>query len=1156
MANKKAASKAVKAVNREPGSSHPPKDLRVQAEISLAKTRRDMARLPEQDVSKLVHELQVHQIELEMQNDELRQTQLGLEEASERYSDLYDFAPCALLTLSDRGEVLEANLTVSDLLGLERKKLLRQKFTRFVPAEAQDNFHLYCRQVMQLGTRQIGELALKSAAGRPLTVRLEGIAAQDSKTHKTQCRLSLNDITASKQAEAVLRRYELLAGHSRDIFLFIRRDDGRILEANAAAAAAYGYRREELLTLTICDLRAEGMQAQMAEQMAQSDAGGILFETIHRRSDGSTFPVEVSSRCANIGETLALLSVVRDITARKKAEAALVAVNARLDGIISSAMDALISMDAQQHIVLFNQAAEKMFGVSAREAVGQSLGRFIPERYQAAHVRHVSQYGETGVSSRSMGRLGALLGLRASGEEFPIEASISQVEVHGEKLFTVILRDVTERKKAEESLQDMALFPQENTWPVLRVARDGTLLYANPAANSLLADWQCGPGGRVPEFLHQAVAAVLESGISRELELNHAGRDLCFAVTPLGGRNYVNLYGSDITERKRLHEMYRLLTADLEHRVTERTAAVRENEARYRSLVTASAQFIWTTNAEGEVLEDLPAWRAFTGQSYDEIKGWGWASALHPDDLERTQATWEHAVATCTLHETEYRMRRHDGEYRSFAVRGVPVTEADGSVREWVGACADITEHKAAQARRDATHALLDLFARKSSSREYLQGVVEVIRAWADCQCLGIRVVDEHGHIPYGASVGFDVEFLQLENGLSLKTDNCCCIRAITQDIEEPDQALLTPGGSMRCDNTAKFVGQLSPPQPARYRGNCAAASFASVAVIPIRYHGETLGAIHLADRRPARFPLASVEFLESMTPLIGEALKRFRTEAELAKHRDHLEVLIRQRTGELEDTARRLQVEVTERQRAQSSLQLTADELKRSNLDLEQFANVASHDLQEPLRAVSGFTRLLKLRFPEQVDAKAAEYITGARDGAERMERLINGLLAYSRVGTAGGDFVPVDLNALLADALRNLQTSLKTSEAQVTHDDLPTLPVDATQITQLFQNLIGNALKFHGDQPPKIHVGVRREPAHWVFSIRDDGIGIEPQYFERIFQLFQRLHTRKVYPGTGMGLAVCKRIVERHGGKIWVESQLGEGTAFFFSIPEAATR
>ncbi len=524
--------------------------------------------MPEQDVLKLVHELQVHEIELEMQNDELRLTQLGLKEASERFLDLYDFAPCPLLTLSERGTVLEANLAAAALLGLERSKLLQQKFTRFIPAEALDTFHLYCQLVLHSGVKQIRELTLRSATGRRLAVRVEGIAAQDLKANETQCRLSLNDITASKQAEAALG-----------------------------------------------------------------------------------------------------------------------AINARLDRVISSAMDAIISVDARQRIILFNQAAEKMFGISAPEALGQSLGRFIPERYRAAHVRHVSQYGETGVSNRSMGRQSALLGLRASGEEFPIEASISQVEIQGEKLFTVILRDITERKKTEEALQ-------------------------------------------------------------------------------------------------------------------------------------------------------------------------------------------------------------------------------------------------------------------------------------------------------------------------------------------------------------------------------------------------------------------------------------------------------------------------------------LSADELKRSNRDLEQFANVASHDLQEPLRAVSGFVRLLQLRFPDKVDAKAAAYIAGACDGAKRMDRLILDLLAFSRVGTKGGDFVTADLNALLGDAFRNLGASLKAAQAQVTHDSLPSLRVDATQITQLFQNLIGNAIKFRGEQPPQIHVGVNREPERWIFSVRDNGIGIEPQYFERIFQLFQRLHTRKHYPGTGIGLAICKRIVERHGGTIWVESQPGQGSTFFFSIPEAAAR
>jgi PAS domain S-box-containing protein len=242
---------------------------------------------------------------------------------------------------------------------------------------------------------------------------------------------------------------------------------------------------------------------------------------------------------------------------------------------------------------------------------------------------------------------------------------------------------------------------------------------------------------------------------------------------------------------------------------------------------------------------------------------------------------------------------------------------------------------------------------------------------------------------------------------------------------------------------------------------------------------------------------------------------------------------------------------DITERKQAQAALQQTTEDLERSNRDLEQFAYVASHDLQEPLRAVGGYVKLLQHRFPETLDAKARDYIAGAVDGALRMERLITDLLAYSRVGTSGGNFAPADLGAVLDQALRNLHAGIESAQATVTHDPLPTLSVDATQIMQLFQNLIGNALKFHSESPPRIHIGVQKKEERWVFSVRDNGIGIDPQYSERIFQVFQRLHTRRKYPGTGIGLAICRRIVERHGGTIWVESQAGQGSTFYFSFP-----
>jgi PAS domain S-box-containing protein len=596
--------------------------------------------------------------------------------------------------------------------------------------------------------------------------------------------------------------------------------------------------------------------------------------------------------------------------------------------------------------------------------------------------------------------------------------------------------------------------------------------------------------------------------------------------------------GIDITEQKRAEK------------------AVRQGEERYRSLTEATTQIVWTTAANGEVVNDMPSWRAFTGQSKDEIMGWGWIKSLHPDDREGTAKIWSQSIQNRSLYNTEYRIQRNDGKYRFMSVRGVPVLEPDGSIREWIGTCTDITERKESERRLDFTNSLLALFAQKTSAREYLDSAVEVIRRWSGCQALGIRIVGEHRDIPYEASAGFEPGFLELENRLSLGRDKCCCVRAISAEFEDQDRTLLTPAGSFRCDDASAFVNQLPSEKRARYHGNCAKFGFASVAIIPIRYRDEVIGAIHLADRRPGWFPPAVVEFIESMSPLIGEAVHRFQTEAELAKHRNQLEELVRQRTGELEATNLHLQKEIAQRTDAEAALRRSAQDLERSNRDLEQFAYVASHDLQEPLRAVGGYVKLLHHRFPEKLDAKAREYVTGAADGAERMQRLITDLLAFSRVGIQGGAFAPADLSALLSDALNNLQTSIAESGAKVSSDPLPSLPVDATQIVQLFQNLIGNAIKFRSERVPEIHVGARKEKERWLFWVRDNGIGIEPQYAGRIFQIFQRLHTRKQYPGTGIGLAICKKIVERHGGEIRVESQSGQGSTFYFSIPEISAK
>ena len=242
---------------------------------------------------------------------------------------------------------------------------------------------------------------------------------------------------------------------------------------------------------------------------------------------------------------------------------------------------------------------------------------------------------------------------------------------------------------------------------------------------------------------------------------------------------------------------------------------------------------------------------------------------------------------------------------------------------------------------------------------------------------------------------------------------------------------------------------------------------------------------------------------------------------------------------------------DITERKRAEEALEQNVKELARSNKDLEQFAYVASHDLQEPLRMVANFTQLLAKRYGGKLDSDADEFIGYAVDGARRMQTMIEDLLTYSRVGTRGKDFERVDCNEVLGRAVANLQIAIHENGAFVSHQELPTVLADGSQLLQLFQNLVANAIKFRGADAPRIHVSAAREGTDWLFAVRDNGIGIDPEYADRIFVIFQRLHSREEYPGTGIGLAVCKKIVERHRGKIWVESEPGKGATFFFTLP-----
>ncbi|HKN16858.1 MAG TPA: ATP-binding protein [Candidatus Sulfotelmatobacter sp.] len=529
----------------------------------------------------------------------------------------------------------------------------------------------------------------------------------------------------------------------------------------------------------------------------------------------------------------------------------------RLNAIIHSAMDAILTVDQQQHILMFNAAAEKMFGCSAADAIGQPLERFVPQRFHATHREQISRFAASGVSKRRMAYKNGLLAVRAGGAEFPIEASISQIEVARKKLLTVIVRDISERRRAERALRSLS----DCNEALVRATDEPSLL-----------------------------------------------KQICDLVVNVGG--------------------YRM------------------------------------------------AWVGYA--VHDEKK----------------------------------------------------------SVR---------------------------VVAESGFEAGYLKALN---LTWAD---------EERGHGPTGTAI---------------RTGT---VRLCSDMATDPDFAL--------------------------WREEAMRRGYRASMVLPLKNGEELLGAISIYAPEIGAFDAAEKHLLEDLSNNLSYGITALRARQE--------------------------------RRQAEQALATKVAELARSNADLEQFAYAASHDLQEPLRMVTAYTQLLAERYRGRLDADADKFIGYASEGAQRMQVLIRDLLAFSRVGRGNVASGRVDCNALMQQILQTLSSAIEESGAMVTYGELPLIWAEHTQIAQVLQNLVGNAIKFRQQATPMISVQAEKTEAHWLFSVRDNGIGIAPESAKEIFVVFQRLHARAEYPGNGIGLAICKKIIERYGGRIWVESEPGSGSSFKFTIP-----
>ncbi|HET6489364.1 MAG TPA: PocR ligand-binding domain-containing protein [Syntrophales bacterium] len=734
--------------------------LRRQAEDKIATLRqRDLLRyLPQYEEKRLVHELQVHQIELEMQNEQMRDIQTQLEESRGRYKELYDFAPVGYVTLDKFGLIHEANLTAGTLLNVSRAALIGRQIQSFMDRESADALHIFFRKPLMPGVKEILDCRLCPAEGTVLDISLNVSGEFDPSDRLVGYRVILMDVSRLKMMERQARetgqnRHELMIANSRDVVLFMRCNDGRILEANAAAATAYGHSREELLALTIHDLRAADTKGLTADQLAQASDRGILFETVHRRKDGTTFPVEVSSQGVTIDGTRALISVIRDISERRGTEAQILS----LARYPEENPNPVLRVSDEGALRYANQPARAMM-----ETMGWREGLPLPESFLTP-IRDVLKEGrdrEIELTCRQ-------------GNTW----SLTLLPNVGESHVTLYARDITPQKQAERTLRKSEERVREKLDIILSPGGDiGKLKLADiidaralqelmvhhyevahfPAAiidiqGKVLVGvgWQdiCTRFHRVhPDACKHCIESdtQLSAGIPPgEFRLYKCKNNMWDIATPImvGGQHVGNVFsGQFFFEDETLdYEIFRsqareygfdeeeyIAALETVPRVSKKslnacmaffaeladmisqlsysniklaktmaerealTGSLSESEERFRQLADAMPQLMWTATPDGRVDYFNRRLREF--RCIRQL-----TPVIHPEDLPRTLTAWQRGIQSGRAYEIEHRLQRADGSFRWYLTRAVPILDDAGGVIEWLGTSTDVDDRKQAE---------------------------------------------------------------------------------------------------------------------------------------------------------------------------------------------------------------------------------------------------------------------------------------------------------------------------------------------------------------------------------------------------------------------------------------------------------------------------
>jgi PAS domain S-box-containing protein len=979
---------------------------------------------------------------------------------------------------------------------------------------------------------------------------------------------------AEVESQALRRHFEYLVKYANDIII-LADEDHHIVEANDRALESYGYTREEMLGLPLAALIPPGGFSSYRERLRKlKKEGAILVETIHQCKNGSILPVEISARSIKIEDKPYIQTIVRNITERKRVE--------HEKSTILAAMSELVIYQDLEHRVLFaNRAASESVGLAPEDLVGRYCYEVWHQRSLPCVNCPVAKAWETGEfheneMSSPDGRFWLVRGYSVKDHDGVVSGAIE------------VTQDITERKRAEGALAEEAtrrrILMDQSRDGISILDEDSKLLEANRRFAEML--------GYTPEELKDFHTWDWDTQWTRE-ELLEMGRDVDEAGVHLetchrrkdgtvfdveisvnsavvAGKKLLFCVSRDITERRKAEEVLHLSEQNFRDSIENSPLGIRIASKDGKTLYANQALLNMWGYSSIEELEAVPRKQRYTPGSYDE----------HRTRLEKRKRE-EHISSSY-----EISIVCKDGQVRHLsASRGELLWDGE---KQFQVVYQDITDRKQVeQALRESEERyrfLVELspeaiFVASEGKHVFANSAgLKLLGASSPDQIIGKPVAD-FIHPDYREIVAermrkametgivppvMEEKFIRLDGAeidvevraAPLVYQGKIAMQVFISDITErkrAEEALRESEAKHRTlfETMAQGVvyqnakGQIISANTAAERilGLTLDQMMGRTSIDPRWKAIHEDGSDFPGDTHPSMLALKMSKPVRNV--VMGVFHPGFNKRVWININAIPQFVAGESKPYQVYTTFE----DITERKLAAEELEKAVEELQRSNAELERFAYVASHDLQEPLRMVSSYTQLLERRYKDKLDADANDFIDYAVGGAKRMEELLTDLLVYSRVGTRAKPFKGTDMEAVLEATLDNLQVAIKEGKAGVTHDPLPTVMADEGQLVQVFQNLIGNAVKFHGEKPPRIHVSAEQRDSEWVFSVKDNGIGIEPQYFDRVFLIFQRLH-RDEYPGTGAGLAIVKKIIERHGGRVWIESQPGKGSTFYFSI------